>query len=61
MTAPRKLVVFLWQVSHAAAVVICVVGLAAPFGLPLWQLPLEQVCAPTVMPLWLNELIRKLV
>lgn len=50
IVAPRKLVVLKWQVSQAAAVGMWVAGLAAPLGVPLWQLPLEQVCAPTVIP-----------
>lgn len=61
MVAPRKLTVLVWQVSQAAVVEMCVEGLAAPLGVPLWQLPLEQVCAPTAMPAWLNVDIMKLV
>ena len=35
-TAPLKLVVFLWQLSHGAFVVMCV--LVLPFAaVPLWQ------------------------
>ena len=46
--APAKLVVLVWQVSHAAVVGTWVAGL------PLAVVPLWQVAQPDVMPLWLK-------
>jgi hypothetical protein len=43
-----KLVVFLWQVSHAAVVAMCVAG----FAFTVVKLPPWQVAQPVVIPLW---------
>ena len=46
--ASKKLVVEVWQLSHAAVVATWAVDL------PLADFPLWQLAQPVVMPAWLN-------
>jgi hypothetical protein len=56
---PLKLVTDLWQVSQAAAVAICVLGLDNGVT-PANAVPLWQVAQPVVMPAWFITVPAKL-
>jgi hypothetical protein len=57
---PAKLVVDLWQVSHAAVVEIWLLGLLTGLT-PANDVPLWQVAQPVVMPVWFIAVLAKLL